>query len=304
MNHWWIAYDALIVTLGVINLALLASARVRRPFLAPFALFYLVFTGGLLIGLSRGYVTLNVTEPSAMPVFLSYGLGTVLSCATVYFALLFYLRVLKLQQPVRLRVVAFGLGLACVLTVSPFGVRFDPETTSYELLAGYYVAAIIYLIVFSHVMYLAARAAVLVADRYDTLFFRGMLAFAAIGYVESVVGLVADWTQPVGKLDAQSEAFLYSSIPYFLFSLFLAAYLLRLMQQAPAERALNPQQVAAIGLSVREQEILQLVLKGLNNKRIANELDISVATVKTHLHNIFRKANVNSRFELARLLAG
>ncbi len=105
-------------------------------------------------------------------------------------------------------------------------------------------------------------------------------------------------------MNAEGEEFLYSSIPYLLFSLFLTAYLLRLIRQPLAGREMSVEQLAAIGLSAREQEVLHLVLKGLNNKRIAAELHVSVATVKTHLNRIFKKTNVSSRFELARLLGG
>ena len=50
-------------------------------------------------------------------------------------------------------------------------------------------------------------------------------------------------------------------------------------------------------LSDREIEILKLVAQAKSNKEIANELFISVNTVKVHLANIFQKLNVTSRTE-------
>ena len=309
MNHMWLAYDALVVLTGAVVMALLATVRTRRPFLGAFALFYGCFTLGLLVALSRGYVTLNMTGAGTLPVFLSYGLGMVLGCAALFFAALFGHRALGLRRPWRLAAVAAAMTLAALAMLPPLGVRYDPAGAAYELLAGHFAGATVQLAVFAYILVLLVRALRAGADRYDTLFFAGMGAFAAVGFGESALGLAEAWHAPVGRLDAPAESFLYSSIPYLLFSLFLGAYLGRLLR-APVPAGAAAEQLAAdpvpptMELSAREQEVLGLVLDGLNNKRIASELDISVATVKTHLHNIFRKANVGSRFELARRVEG
>lgn len=52
-------------------------------------------------------------------------------------------------------------------------------------------------------------------------------------------------------------------------------------------------------LSSRELEVLEELSKGLTNSQIASELGISVATVKTHVINIFGKLNVSSRLMAA-----
>jgi two-component system response regulator DctR len=56
------------------------------------------------------------------------------------------------------------------------------------------------------------------------------------------------------------------------------------------------------GLSVREREVLELILEGNMNKVIADKLGISMRTVEVHRAHIFDKMNVKTAVELARLL--
>lgn len=55
-------------------------------------------------------------------------------------------------------------------------------------------------------------------------------------------------------------------------------------------------------ISRREQEILQLILKGKTNKDIEDALFISIRTVKNHVYNIYQKFGVKTRLELIRLI--
>lgn len=54
-----------------------------------------------------------------------------------------------------------------------------------------------------------------------------------------------------------------------------------------------------VPLSPREMEILQFVVRGLSNKEIANELQISHQTVKNHMTAILKKLNVQDRTQAA-----
>ncbi len=50
-------------------------------------------------------------------------------------------------------------------------------------------------------------------------------------------------------------------------------------------------------LSGREQEVLELLSRGLLYKQIAERLNLSVETVRKHCHHIYEKLHVNSRTE-------
>lgn len=52
-------------------------------------------------------------------------------------------------------------------------------------------------------------------------------------------------------------------------------------------------------LTTRERELVAAVVGGRSNKEIADQMGISIQTVKHHLTNIFDKTGVSSRLELA-----
>ena len=51
-------------------------------------------------------------------------------------------------------------------------------------------------------------------------------------------------------------------------------------------------------LTDREREVAALVCDGLPNKTVAQKLNVSEGTVKTHLHHIFQKLGVHDRAKL------
>jgi len=57
-----------------------------------------------------------------------------------------------------------------------------------------------------------------------------------------------------------------------------------------------------VQLTRREREIVQLICDGQSNQEIADETGSSLATVKKHIHSIFRKLEVSSRSRLIALM--
>ena len=57
-------------------------------------------------------------------------------------------------------------------------------------------------------------------------------------------------------------------------------------------------------LTDRERDVMRLVVEGMPNKLIADQLDISVRTVEVHRARVFDKMQVKSAVELANVLRG
>jgi ATP/maltotriose-dependent transcriptional regulator MalT len=60
---------------------------------------------------------------------------------------------------------------------------------------------------------------------------------------------------------------------------------------------LNEEALRRTGISARELEVLQLMAMGRSNQEIADQLFISLATVKSHSSSLFGKLDVRRRTE-------
>ncbi|MGV0958955.1 MAG: response regulator transcription factor [Limnohabitans sp.] len=78
---------------------------------------------------------------------------------------------------------------------------------------------------------------------------------------------------------------------------------LTLSHERLAARQQHNQLQSQLGeLTERERDVMRLVVEGLPNKLIADQLDISVRTVEVHRARVFDKMEVKSAVELANLL--
>lgn len=72
-----------------------------------------------------------------------------------------------------------------------------------------------------------------------------------------------------------------------------------LAELARSEKPQPHQKDAFSLLTSRELEVLRLIARGATNQQIADELFISVNTVKNHVHNMLEKLELKDRYELA-----
>jgi two-component system, NarL family, nitrate/nitrite response regulator NarL len=135
----------------------------------------------------------------------------------------------------------------------------------------------------------AAVKIVMVAMKEDGATFLEAVRQGACGYVPKDASAL-DVVNAVRSV-AQGEAVCPPRLCKHLFDL--------VAQTAPAKTA----ESAALGLTRREEQLIPMIDRGLTNKEIAAQLNLSEKTVKNHVHRILRKTGADSRFRLSAAFA-
>lgn len=138
-------------------------------------------------------------------------------------------------------------------------------------------------------------------DQMERGHHRFLLALLWVTLATSIVGHAIDWSQANVVLFS-SQRSLFSEILTVEYLAFAFTYLSRTfttVEDPEIARANALDRFARVhGLTNREREIVGLIVEGKSNQEIGNELWLSQGTVKTHAHNIYRKAGVSKRGEL------
>ncbi|MCK5198311.1 MAG: helix-turn-helix transcriptional regulator, partial [Spirochaetales bacterium] len=91
----------------------------------------------------------------------------------------------------------------------------------------------------------------------------------------------------------------------FLWGAITLGYLVQKIfrQDVPDKDSLSAEFLAQFGITVREREIITLLLQGKSNRDIGEKLFVSPRTVEAHIYNIYRKCSVKNKLELSNLIS-
>ena len=308
MEHLQIAYDLLVIMIGLAALSIVVfwASRTGESDLRDFSIVYTCFTLVLMVLVLKKYLFLNVEDYSARAWYLLSGAEQALNLAVIVAVIHFFTGVYQVRARRAITTVFLVMMLVCLaLLLSPIGAVLDADARTIHFGLGFKFASLWYFASFTFALALGIGLFPRLWHTEKRNFLLGLLVFATFGYVETAVHVPQGLRTTTVTLSNEND-FLFSSIPYALYGIFLIFYFLRHPVPAPLEMGdLSETFRTRYGITDREREIILKVIQGKSNADIAGELFISLGTVKTHLHNIYRKLEVDSRYDLlARVRSG
>ncbi len=280
MNHLYVAIYIIALLSGALLVpALYLGYRHTKAFKETFAI-YSVLSVLVLLGACTLYIAVNVSPyHSLFKIFVA--------AAFAHMAALIFLLPRQHHQlcevPVVQRRTKFWLLLALINLIVSFLLWLVPHIIMIPLMI-FSLLCLVGAIVYCQVVYRRFQARTFKKPKLMTL----VLPIVSIG-----LGLLEGFV--FGEGIVQRGVILSLPLIYILHcaSVWLLRHELFPLASLPQSVALEFSQ-----LTTKEREIVDAVLKGLNNKQIAADFGLSTSTVKNHLYAVFKKLGVTNRYAL------
>jgi len=293
------------------------TTRLRNRALTYYLIAYGSFTVSILINLTMFYMGINISKEISYGLYILIGIGIPFS---IIMHTMLPLAVNEATKPPGKRlidgfIVLVGL-VEAGLFFTPLLMQYSKETHSLIFGPIYPFSSIIEII---SIIYSITMIIILRKNITDT---------ATRKYILTLIIIIAVFLPAIGHdqffsfgVQSISEVpieLILSPVFYMVLSVVTLIFGTRILKSTiKLERSVNSpdqetkqlsleskiQELAErAGLSDREVSIIPLIGRGLGNKQIALELNISTKTVGNHIYNIFKKLRISSRYELLALL--
>lgn len=308
-SHWVVLYYIFTGLVGSLALvvSILGTVRSRDKSYWLLVSFYGGFTALIFVDLFRQYVMINTGGLSLGAFVTTQALMTGITISFMTFVTLYMNRVfLSIRQGfLDLGIVVYS-AVSFVLFILPGSVVPDLSHDVWRLNAPARVAQLMHIGLFIYLLILSFAGRKKDRSVRELVLIWSLILFTAVGFLENTISFIQHVGNPTLRLVLEHPSFIVSSIPYLIFGVVLFYYFgsFLLANTLTTRPEMEPQDLAdRYGLSPRELEVLPLLNRGLSNREIAEAMYISLATVKTHLHKIYEKTGVKSRYELFGLTA-
>lgn len=305
---WITSVLSIVIGFSAISIAIFGTLRApsKRPYIYMIIFYgaYTVQTFVSLVGdVVLSYYTVNVALLILIVSALETSLGVLVICAAaLYFHELFSSSLRRLRD---ILVIIIAI-VTILLYLLPSSISVDPEKRIIVLGLFAYAAGIIYLLLFVYLLLVGFLGSKRDRPARELVLIWAILAFGSTGLIESIISIIGYLQDPVVQITYTDENFLISTIPHIFMGVVMIYYFggYILADRPSSDNTLSDAFLKKFNISQRESEVIALMDRGLSNREIAEKLFVSLATVKTHAHNIYEKTGAKSRYSLSHMIRG
>lgn len=321
MKHFIFFFHILSFLIGFtgIILSVLIYMKYKFSIIKSYTIFIIALTTILLAQTITSYNIVNIVQSASLNAILNIASYTAAGFI-IYFLPLFVHEIVEREWTDKKKVFFKGAALCPILGLIIYYI------TSYKNLMNILSSGLLFLCI-SYTLFFICLNYKCIENEYKKRVLKALLTITIMFF-------------PYMYLDTRSEQipilnsmFPYGllSLPLFymlwnLFSIYLIAkhfkniigesYILNSQKDIDEYDDLNDQKAVVevqnkqneffekFNITNREKEIILLLAKGDSYNQLAEELSISLTTVKTHVHNIYRKAKVKNKIQLINLING
>ena len=306
MEHVIPFYLFFCVSGGIAALVLLFLVYHKNPRkdLFYFDLFFFSMTVNILIDLVLMYRAINIAGGLALGDYL-------LTLSSVPFSFIMFTAFpMAAHRIMEVRYEKWRNRILILFNLILNSIQYFPIGSSYEIQTGTLKLGSLYALTGFSQLVIIAYCVILLLTGFRKIKekpVRRLILFAGLLTLLFIPGFFHDITFSMGKryFDIFPTEVIFFPLYYFLLSVLIIIYSGRYFiaitklenSVQPSEEVLN-ELSRKHGLTAREKEIIPLIIEGMSNKQIAGSLFISTKTVDNHIYNLYKKLEINSRFEL------
>ena len=306
MKHIIPFYLFFCIASGIAAMVLLFNIyrKTPRKDLFYFSMFFTAMTGNIVINLILMYRSINITGFFGLEDYLLSLLSVPISFVSFSAFPMAVHRILEVNhEKIRNRILIAINAFACSIQYFPVGISYDLESGSLSFGPLYSLIGMTQLIIIVYCVFMLLTGFRKIKNRV----IRFLLLLCGGLTLLFIPGFFHDITFPIGqsRLDFFPAEIIFFPLYYFFLAVIIIVYtskyfmiIIQMEKSVCKTKTFMDDFCIKHDLTDREKEIVPLIVEGLGNKQIADRLCISPKTVNNHIYNLYRKLEINSRFEL------
>ncbi len=307
MKHFFLIFRFLIFSLGFLLLTanIILYLKTYRKLIFQFIILFGLITIKILSDIAKFYLTVNVPNYNFI-FYLILGNMSNISVSFLIFQIPYFINIL-FTIPFKLKRFNFMFGILASISllnnILPFThkILWEDKIVVHTSKIFSLPGNLSFLLVFLYIVLIGFRYYKLINERGKQKFLRNVAIMIAIfipgiffeifGTIQSNLFLMLNMAKP------ERMPIIFIPLLYGILSLYFTYYFFKSYFINKTSRNYDVL-FRKYNISIREKEVILLLLDGLSNKEISERLFIALGTVKNHIYKIFNKIGIDNRHAL------